>query len=248
MRALNMQTPNKAASGTSAARGLAARLTGSPRSWFGRRGYTMVEVMMGLSVLAIGATGIIAMQKYALMGTMTSRNVMNATNIAASSIEKMSSEAAIWADNGTQDTVAMPWLGPALNTPNVWVVPPDGAALIDGTPLDIATIDLAANPVTPVGYCTHVRAELVGNKNAIPPSDPLLGGTDSTDIARVEVRTFFAKSGRNIACECQTWTATETTDVFDDVGTNTCGNATEPRTRGEYGVIYMTTILRRGGG
>lgn len=213
-----------------------------------RRGYTMVEVMMGLSVLAIGATGIIAMQKYALMGTMTSRNVMNATNIAGSSIEKMSAEAAIWENNGPQDPLEMPWLGPALNNPNQWVVPPDGAALIDGTPLDISTIDLAGNPVTPVGYCTHVRAELVGNRNAIAPGDPLLGGTDSTDIARVEVRTFFAKSGRNIACECQTWTALETTGVFDDGTTTTCGGASEPRSRGEYGIIYMTTILRRGGG
>lgn len=203
---------------------------------------------MGLSVLAIGATGIIAMQKYALMGTMTSRNVMNATNISASSIEKMSSEAAMWEDNGSQDVVKMPWLGPALNTPNTWVIPADGAALIDGTPFDIGTINLAANPVTPIGYCTHVRAALVGNKDPIPPADPLLGGTDATDIARVEVRTFFAKSGRNVACECQTWTAAETTALFDDVPTNTCGSPTEARTRGEYGVIYMTTIIRRGGG
>ena len=48
-----------------------------------RLGYTVIEVMMALAVLSIGATGVIAMQKAALIGNVRARNLTTASAIAS---------------------------------------------------------------------------------------------------------------------------------------------------------------------
>ncbi len=203
-----------------------------------RSGYTMVEVMMGLAVLAVGGTGIIALQKTAAMGTMTSRHITNATSLSRTVIERAEGDAAQWIDNtgGGNFPAATTWLGVALTEaaaapPSDWVAPNARAATIDMEPLDVG----ALGGLT-VAYCTHVRANWIGARAA----NPATGTTGATSI-RFEVRTFFARSGRSVEDEC-----VAAPGVIDGILNGTpalVGGVT--RNASEYGVVNLTTVIRR---
>lgn len=204
-----------------------------PSSSRHRAGYTMVEVMMGLAILAVGAAAIVSLQRFAVMGTMTSRHLTNATNIAASVIEAMDRESGRWTDVASVGAATMPWLGTALDSENNWIAPAIRGARIDGTPVDVSTV----LDTDEVAYCTHVRAVYLGDPAAV-------GGLNEPDGARVEVRTFWAKSGRTVAPECRDLTGTEVMDLFNNNDQTVIGI---DRNRAEYGVVYLTTIIRRSG-
>lgn len=61
-------------------------------------GYTVVEVMMALAVLSIGATGVIALQKTALIGNMRARNLATANYVAQMWIERLRIDGLRWRD------------------------------------------------------------------------------------------------------------------------------------------------------
>ncbi|NUP09350.1 MAG: hypothetical protein HOW73_25130 [Polyangiaceae bacterium] len=187
--------------------------------------------MMGLAILAVGAVGIVSLQRFAVMGTMTSRHITNVTNATASMLERMSAEAVLWTDNSTSLSAAtMPTLGPALANQGQWQRPTIRGFLIDGSPIDA---DAAADN-DPVAYCSHVRAVFLGNPSATGP-------TQAT-AARVEVRSFYAKTGRSVARECRTWTGDAVEALFDGTP-QSAGTVT--RNRSEYGTIFLSTIIRR---
>ena len=199
-------------------------------------GYTMVEVMMGLAVLAVGATGVIALQKTAAMGTMTSRHLTNATSLSRTVIERAEGDSAQWLDNtgGGNFPGGATWLGIALtNADGVpesgWVAPNIRASTIDMEPLDIT----ATGGLT-VAYCTHVRMAWIGNQAAV------VGTTGATSV-RFEVRTFFARSGRSVEAECAD-VAGVMTDIIGGSSEIVGGVLRSPS---EYGVVNLTTVVRR---
>ncbi|MFO0553128.1 MAG: prepilin-type N-terminal cleavage/methylation domain-containing protein [Polyangiaceae bacterium] len=204
-----------------------------------RAGYTMVEVMMGLSILAIGASSIIALQRFSVMGTATSRHITNATNVTASVLETLNVESNSWTANTGADEAAMPWLGRTLNQATVpagaWQKPANG---LYGFTLDGMPVDPSSGAV--VAYCTHVRGMLLG-----PVSETAPGLNDQADSIRVEARTFYARSGRDIAAECNAWAANQVTGMFNSPGTLQAVPGQPSRRREEYGVIYLSTIIRR---
>ncbi len=59
-------------------------------------GYTVVEVMMALAILSIGATGVIAMQKAALIGNIRARNLATANFLAQGWIERLRLDGLRW--------------------------------------------------------------------------------------------------------------------------------------------------------
>ena len=197
-----------------------------------RAGYTMVEVMMGLAILAVGATGIISLQQFAVTGSQNSRAAVTAANVASTWVERLRTEAIDWnnPDNSDLSTMAGTYLKVLIqptNVPNTavgkWVNLPDNAQTVLGENASAAVPDDAA-------FCTHFRGTW-------------LGPAGTTDTLRVELRTFWAKSGRSVDAECAL-----AADGFDtalnDANTNvTVG--TLARNRGEYGVLYLTTIVRR---
>ncbi len=212
-----------------------------------RRGYTMVEVMMGLSILGIGSVSIIGLQKYAAMGTMTNRHITNASSLSASRLETMSAEAQAWtgtceaanncnlAATVTAKLGSMPWLGAALVAADGASEGAWGAPTLRGFTIEGVAKDPAAVGGAPVAYCSHVRAAWLGNQN-------------NASAVRLDVRTFFAKSGRDIRTECdpaQITTAQITGLLEATTASSTLAIGGVTRRREEYGVIYMTTILRR---
>ena len=63
-------------------------------------GYTVVEVMMAMAVLSIGATGVIAMQKTALLGNLRARNLATASAIASAWVERLRIDGVRWTIDG----------------------------------------------------------------------------------------------------------------------------------------------------
>ncbi len=61
-----------------------------------RAAYTILEVMMALAVLSIGATGVIAMQKAALLGNVRARDLATASTLASSWMERLRVDGLQW--------------------------------------------------------------------------------------------------------------------------------------------------------
>jgi prepilin-type N-terminal cleavage/methylation domain-containing protein len=82
-------------------------------------GYTLVEVMMALTVLAIGASGIFALQTVAVGGNAEASNLTSATNIGRGWIEIIKTQALAWNNFGPNppsdlaDAPLLNGLGPA---------------------------------------------------------------------------------------------------------------------------------------
>jgi type IV pilus assembly protein PilV len=188
----------------------------------------MIEVMMGLAILAVGATGVIALQKTAALGTVTSRHLSNATNISRSVIEAAEADAMQWTDN-TANLGPVGWLNPGgglgLAAPSDVADPPWYTLPVNSFSLNLEPLDpMAADPIA-VAYCTQVRVSWLGLKAPPPPA------LESTAV-RLEVRTIFARSPRDISAECNPANVGNVTNLL--AGTD------------EYGAVYLTTVIRRG--
>lgn len=209
-----------------------------------RPGYTMVEVMMGLAVLAVGATGVIALQRMAVLGSMTSRHLTNATSVSKTVIEHIENEASLWVDNTGTNYGSMPWLGTALTDANGkktsdWVAVPAASFATTGKATGFTIEGMSVVPVAAnqdVAYCSHIRAKWFGNQaaNANAPA---------TDAVEIEVRTFFARSGRPVNGECALAPASMT-GLFDG-SSATVNDGVVERVADEYSVVYLSTVVRR---
>ena len=60
------------------------------------QGYTLIEVMMALTILAIGASGIFALQTVAIGGNADAADLTAATNIARAWMEDLKTDALQW--------------------------------------------------------------------------------------------------------------------------------------------------------
>ncbi len=217
-----------------------------------RAGFTMIEVMMGLAILAVGAAAVIALLKFTLLGTLDGRHVANASLVTSSYIERMRTASIAWNDVNNIDVADMDGIAPdspvpgfgtaaaaAMATPGVpgpWIyfggTADNARATLDGLP--------AAAGGANAAYCTHIRITWTSRpmpNNAVTP--PLPAG----DIFRVELRTLWARSGRSIGPDCDAAPATFTT-LFA-LPTNTASIAGATRKRSEYGVVYLATFIRR---
>jgi type IV pilus assembly protein PilV len=134
--------------------------------------------MMALAVLAIGATGVISLQKATLLSTLASRNLTSASVVAASWVERAKTEAAVWNSNPIPAAATLLTAAQASTNGTVWqTIPGGGGSRVDGT-----------RNTTQVIYCSQIRGVLLGDAQ--------------TDTFRFEVRTVFAREGRTIDGEC----------------------------------------------
>jgi type IV pilus assembly protein PilV len=128
-------------------------------------GYTLIEVMMGLAILAVGATGVVALQKMALIGNATGRVGDTAQGIAGTWAERLKADAIQWNDPmGVPDIGDTQWLkystvyDPA-NPPKAdkWILAPE--VVNWGSPVaDIQGSDVFVNDDPTRGiFCTHLR-------------------------------------------------------------------------------------------
>ena len=202
---------------------LAGRRSSARRT---RRGYTIIEVMMAIAVLALGATGIVAMQKVTLAGNQNARAINTANLLAQTWVERLRGDATLWnLPNNQSDLGETRWLQYAVPRSGQWFTPdgslngvtPNGSAMADQLGGDLYLADLASYTQ---GFCTQIRLFPLATVDNTPNGTP--------SFIRAEIRVFWAKgnakgrggTGRPIACG----------DVQTGAETN-------------YGFVYVTTGL-----
>jgi prepilin-type N-terminal cleavage/methylation domain-containing protein len=174
------------------------------------RGYTVVEVMMALAVLSLGAGGVIAMEKATLIANTNARNLVTANGVAQAWMERMRVDALSWNEpagvpdlttdtewlknaTGTQ-ALGMGWFSPALSATGA--LQPAGAPQADVMGADIFTGDPSLSAFCPQVRLTQLSSApcQVGTPTPTPPL------CSYHRLIRVEVRVFWDKSGRALTC------------------------------------------------
>lgn len=93
------------------------------------RGVTIIEIVMAMGVLAVGTSGIIAMQKVTVVANRDARNIETANEIARTWIERLRADAAVWNHpsglNSMTDLDETVWLNGYVRPQNApaWVRP-----------------------------------------------------------------------------------------------------------------------------
>jgi prepilin-type N-terminal cleavage/methylation domain-containing protein len=184
------------------------------------RGYTVVEVMMALAVLTLGASGVIAVQKATLIANTNARNLSRANAIAQTWVERLRADALVWNAPGNADDIAETnWLKLAdpANPNQAWFSPPEiiAPALVGSPDSDVLGADIfQADPGPPASaFCTQLRFTRFP-ANALPAYRKLI---------RAEIRVFWERAGRPIDC------GIAPNPVEGDVG--------------RYGFVYVTTAV-----
>ena len=65
-----------------------------------RQGFTLVEVMVSLGIMTIGAMAVLAMQQQIIRGNMHARQLTTATQIAQNVIERLKIDSLSWTAAG----------------------------------------------------------------------------------------------------------------------------------------------------
>lgn len=147
-----------------------------------RHGYTLMEVMVSLAVLAVGAMGIVALQKVAGVGNTNARNVAAANRVAAKWAERLELDGRSWSDiSGFGGTY---WLKGATDLPGQWISPAV-KPLYASPEADVLGADLFDNDPAETAFCTLLRlTKFPGYSGAL----------------RAEVRVFWSKAGDPADC------------------------------------------------
>ena len=199
------------------------------------RAYTVVEVVMALAVLSIGATGIVAMQKATLIGNVNARNLATANQIASTWLERLRADGLRWRlpQSGIETLNQTTYLQNVGNDfPNIaapegeWFVPPTDNQL-NIFPGSNVVGDDETNPGAEA-FCTNIRlTQLLPN------------------LIRADVRVYWLRNHN-----------TGMTDQYAGSfnGAPLCDASLPPLldtdpAQGRYHFVYMSTaILRNDGG
>ena len=189
-----------------------------------RRGYTAVEVLTSMTLFAIGAAGVIGMQRATLMGSNDARRFDIATNIANEWTGRLQRDSAFWtlpsADNPTTINIANTrWLQFVSTCSANFCDPPAAApeAGMSGS-FDNFGRDLPATSADTV-YCAQYRLAWIINPGTAP-------SLRTSALIRAEVRVFFARLERAPVGACAG-------------ATPNAANANEL-----YHFVYATTAIR----
>lgn len=153
-----------------------------------RRGFTVVELMMAVTVFTIGVTGIIALQQATAVANKHSKNLAIASRIASSWLEQLAVDAAVWDRSGLQNT---DWLGTgaALAPPGTWFRPALNEA--DETRRGWgAAFDGLGNPLTETNTANAAFCANIAITQLYP-------ATGQNGLLRAEVRVFWRRDSGN---------------------------------------------------
>lgn len=155
------------------------------------RGYTVVEVMMSMTLLAIGVSGVIALQKVTTTSNRHARNVAVATQIVRAWQEQLAVDAARWTGPSPRQPIAnlgnTTWLGDVTTTADAWFRP-----TYDSTRNFGAAFDALGNPIpdaqaAAAAYCVHIRLHQL-RSDTLP--------TVGNGAIRADVRVFWLRDGQ----------------------------------------------------
>ena len=151
-----------------------------------RRGYTVIELVMSLSVLAVGASGVIAMQKVAISSNRHAKEMALASRIAEGWADQLALDGTIWTINkaGATTLASTTWLKLADPAQTVeWFGP-------DYDPLRKygAAFGALGNPIDPaqrpdlIRFCAQLRFAYLHSATAPTPGH---------GVVRAQIRVFW---------------------------------------------------------
>ena len=133
----------------------------------GDRGYTLIEVMMAIAVMTVGAVGVMGLQSVTTKGNSFARQMTVATEITESWLERLQRDALLWNTSGAATATTH-----LRTVPRAWFSP---------TPSDLREswartfIGQETRAVRDMHFCTNVQ----------------LGWVQTNDTMRAEVRTWW---------------------------------------------------------
>jgi len=162
---------------------------------------------MAISVLTLGAAGVIAMQKATLIGNTNARNLATATVIAQGWIERLRVDAQSWNEPaGVPDLSDTKWVNTILAA-GTWTEPDQAVAAtspIGAGQADIMGADVYGADTSAPAFCTQVRLTRFTTNPATCTANALVANDPSLctlyRMVRVEVRVFWDKSMRQLDC------------------------------------------------
>ncbi len=214
-----------------------------------RRGYTAIEVLLAMVVMAIGAAGVMSMQRGSVVGDLESRRLDVATSIARTWIERLRRDGSAWTGpNAYSINSNLTLASFGANVNSTWYQPPipltyagvgspasgpDGLSpMFDAMGRDLILSD-AANAV----YCVLVKVDpIVQNGNYTTP--PLTGGAAPLEMVRETVLVFWPKQ--------LTWAQTSPLACPSfATGSGLDPVAIETATPGTYHFIFASTPIMK---
>jgi prepilin-type N-terminal cleavage/methylation domain-containing protein len=195
------------------------------------RGYTIVEVLLAMTVLTIGAAGAISMQKAAIQGNLDARKTDIAANIARMWMERIQRDSMSWTSSNPSNLSNAALLGNATTTVNKWFLPFLSAYATPGSGFGSVSpgFDMLGRDVPSQAglansfFCVHLRETWLA-QNTTPVTNSLL---------RVELRVVWP---RGIAQD------TYAPPLCDPTSAATPNP--DPRL---YSTLYMVTAVRANG-
>jgi hypothetical protein len=156
-------------------------------------GYTVVELMMAISVFGIGVAGIISMEKVTSASNQHAKNLAIATHIAESWLDELKADANMWnhpsPGYGYSDLGDTAWLNSVVTNANAgsWFLPTYNAGLAFGPAFDALGNPInTANGLASMAFCAQLRLSY------LYPPNPSSGN----GLIRAEVRVFWLRDGQ----------------------------------------------------
>jgi type II secretory pathway pseudopilin PulG len=193
----------------------------------------MIELMMSLAVMTVGAAALFSLQGFIARANLYSRRMSQATEIADRWIERLKTDALLWNQPGVNGVTGTTYLTQIATSADTWLQAAGNQQnQYNPTLLHSAGADLYGADVDPgqtgaqnrIAFCTHYRLSWLVN-------------SDTDTALRVEVRVFWDRDGSgftiaNAAPLCG-MTADGTLDVSDPQDGND-----------DFHAVYLSTIIR----
>jgi hypothetical protein len=177
-------------------------------------GYTVVELMMAISVFATGVTGIIALERATVSSNQLAKNVTVANGIAEAWLSQLAADATLW--TSARGVTKTTWLTTITANDGLWQLPTYDDGLGFGAEFDAFGAPTTANP----SYCAQIRLTwLYGDQSAQQTT-----GVAGNGLIRTEVRVF--------------WPRDEATRISGDCNDNSPGTVSNVNTALNNGATY----------
>lgn len=195
------------------------------------RGYTVVEVMSAMTLFAIGAAGVLSMQRVTIQGADDARRMDVATNIANEWASRLQRDAAFWTEpnavvSTSNHTTHTKYIRNALTSATgstAWLNPAPAATDYEGRSwaFDLFGRDLAT-PGSEHIFCAQHRLTWI--------TYPSGGASAARPLLKAEIRVFWKRIDLGNIKDCATVT-----------GGPDPASAAE---RDKYHFVHVTTAVR----
>ncbi|MET0386433.1 MAG: prepilin-type N-terminal cleavage/methylation domain-containing protein [Polyangiales bacterium] len=196
-------------------------------------GFTLVEVMIALGIMTIGALALVGMQQQTTRANVRARDMTTAMQIAQNVVERLKLDAIAWNNVTTapaNDLINSPMLQTINTTPNAFTTLAPVSSTLGGTTVVLSNaFDFLGNDLTLAGASTAVQ-----NQVYFCASYRLSWVYVTFRAMRADVRVWWSKE-------------VPTRSIITDFA-NCADNGVDLNPGGarfdDYHVVYLSTVLR----